>query len=181
MKTLLIYPFFSKGTLLTHIGEHPQWELGIDFIVKIGLSVLAGLLIGIEREYKGKAAGLKTNMLVSLGACVFVSLSLHFQGGNYIDLTRVLSQVIIGVGFLGGGVILKRKGSIEGLTTAATVWCSAAAGCIAAMYLVGNLIIFTAMVVTINIIFGFIDSKIKSRESKNYDGETKDDDPGKTM
>jgi hypothetical protein len=49
------------------------------------------------------------------------------------------------------------------------------------MYLVGNLIIFTAMVVTINIIFGFIDSKIKSRESKNYEGETKDDDPGKTM
>lgn len=175
MKTLLIHPYFSQGTVLNHIGEHPQWELGVDFIVKIGLSILAGLLIGIEREYKGKAAGLKTNMLVSLGACVYVSLSLHFQGGNYIDLTRVLSQVIIGVGFLGGGVILKRRNNIEGLTTAATVWCSAAAGCIAALYLVGNLIIFTAMVVTINIIFGLIDSKIKKRGLENNDGETKND------
>ena len=157
------------------MGEHPQWELGVDFSVKIGLSILAGLLIGIEREYKGKAAGLKTNMLVSLGACAFVFLSLHFQGGTYIDLTRVLSQVIIGVGFLGGGVILKRRNGIEGLTTAATVWCSAAAGCIAALYLVGNLIIFTATVVTINIIFGFIDSKIKRRGSEDNDGETKND------
>lgn len=159
--------------MLTDIGKHPEWELGFDFMVKIGLSALAGFLIGLEREFKGKPAGLKTNMLVSLGACTFVLLSLHLQGGNNIDLSRVLGQVVIGVGFLGGGVILKKNNSIEGLTTAATVWCSAAAGCIAAMYLVGNLILFTAMVVAINIIFGYMDSKIKQNTTDKKKGNQK--------
>lgn len=168
MESLAIFPSFINGTVPTNIGNNPEWELGFDFMARIGLAVLAGLLIGLEREFKGKPAGLKTNMLVSLGACTFMSLSLQFQGGDYIDITRVLGQVVIGVGFLGGGVILKKGNTIEGLTTAATVWCSAAAGCIAAMYLVGNLILFIAMVVAINIVFGYMDSKIKQNKNKDH-------------
>ncbi len=114
-------------------------------------------------EYNGKYAGLKTNMLVAVGACAFVILSLHYQGGGFIDLTRVLIHVVTGIGFLGAGVILKKRDMIQGLTTAATVWCSAAAGCITALYLVTDLMIFTGAVVLVNMIFGLFGKKIGAK------------------
>ncbi|MAU70605.1 MAG: magnesium transporter MgtC [Pseudozobellia sp.] len=138
----------------------PDWSIDTAFLFRIILSVLSGLLIGMEREYKGKDAGLKTNTLVSAGACAFVILSLEFTGKDFIDVTRVLGQVVTGIGFLGAGVILKRKNTVKGLTTAASVWCSAAAGCIAAFYMVTNLIFFTVAVVLVNIAFGLLDNKI---------------------
>lgn len=146
--------------ILTGMGEEPDFGFSPDFLFKILLAIGAGLLIGMEREYKGKDAGLKTNMLVSVGACAFVILSLQYQGGKFIDLTRVLSQVVTGIGFLGAGVILKKGDTVQGLTTAATVWCSAAAGCIAALYMVTNLILFTGTVLLVNLIFGFISKKM---------------------
>ncbi|MFB9057846.1 MgtC/SapB family protein [Mariniflexile ostreae] len=159
-----IFSYFKTDPLteivLTGIGEDPNFEFHPDFLYKILLATIAGLLIGIEREYKGKDAGLKTNMLVSVGACAFVILSLHYQGGKFIDLTRVLSQVVTGIGFLGAGVILKKGNTVKGLTTAATIWCSAAAGCLAALYLVTNLLLFTGVVVLINILFGYIGNKL---------------------
>ncbi|MGY8914848.1 MAG: MgtC/SapB family protein [Flavobacteriales bacterium] len=133
----------------------------IEFCLKIGLAMVSGLLIGLEREYKGKHAGLKTNTLVALGAAVFVIISLRYQGEANVDVTRVLSQVIIGIGFLGGGVILQKEDKIKGLTTAATIWCSAGAGCLAATGMFIELGILTFVVVFINIIFGYIDSKIE--------------------
>lgn len=161
----MISPIFlgavqTTQKVLTSIGEEPDFTFSPDFLFKILLAIGAGLLIGVEREYKGKDAGLKTNMLVSVGACVFVILSLQFQGGLSIDHTRVLSQVVTGIGFLGAGVILKKGGTVQGLTTAATVWCSAAAGCVAAFYLVADLILFTGTVVLVNLIFGFIGQRI---------------------
>lgn len=150
---------FNTLFLETRMME-PDWSIDTDFLFRIVLSILSGLLIGMEREYKGKDAGLKTNTLVSAGACAFVILSLEFTGKEFIDVTRVLGQVVTGIGFLGAGVILKRKNTVKGLTTAATVWCSAAAGCIAAFYMVTNLIIFTLAVVMVNIAFGLLDNKI---------------------
>ncbi|WP_317045163.1 MULTISPECIES: MgtC/SapB family protein [Arenibacter] len=162
MSATLIFGKDVVGLLmLGAIGEKPDFGFTSDFLFKILLAVIAGLLIGMEREFKGKDAGLKTNMLVSLGACGFVMLSLQFQGVEFTDVTRVLSQVVTGVGFLGAGVILKKEGSVKGLTTAATVWCSAAAGCIAALYLVTDLILFTGLVVFVNLIFGLIGRKFK--------------------
>lgn len=158
--TMFINIVQSTEKVLTGIGEEPDFGFSPDFLFKILLAIIAGLLIGIEREYKGKDAGLKTNMLVSVGACAFVILSLEYQGGKFIDLTRVLSQVVTGIGFLGAGVILKKKDTVQGLTTAATVWCSAAAGCIAALYLVTDLILFTGAVLLINLIFGLVGKKI---------------------
>tara|TARA_R110002167_G_scaffold49412_16_gene144751 strand:+ start:3087 stop:3584 length:498 start_codon:yes stop_codon:yes gene_type:complete len=143
-----------------NFGRIPEWDFNPNFIFKVLLAAFAGLLIGMEREYKGKAAGLKTNILVAVGACTFVSLSLKFFENDTVDITRVLSQVVIGVGFLGGGVILKKENAIHGLTTAATVWCSAAAGCIAAFYLVTDLILFTCLVLLVNIVFGWFDNKV---------------------
>lgn len=146
--------------VLTGIGERPDFAFNQHFLFKISLAIIAGLLMGIEREYKGKDAGLKTNMLVAVASCAFVIMSLHFQGGGYIDLTRVLGQVVVGVGFLGAGVILKNHGRVKGLTTAATVWCSAAAGCMAALYMVTNLIIFIGAVLIVNVILGKFSKEI---------------------
>ena len=102
----------------------------ITFLIQIGFALIAVLVIGLEREYKGKQAGLKTNALAAISSAVFVIISLQYQDQDGVDVTRVLSQV--GVGFLGAGVILQKGGKIEGLTTAATLWCSTGAGCLAA-------------------------------------------------
>ena len=134
-----------------------------DFALKVGLATLAGLLIGLEREYKGKSAGLKTNTLVSIGASVYVLISLQFYGEEFADITRVLGQVVTGIGFLGAGVILQKEkeNRIKGLTTAATLWCSAGAGCLAATGMFVELGILTFLVVIINIVFVYIDSRIE--------------------
>jgi putative Mg2+ transporter-C (MgtC) family protein len=89
--------------------------------------VLCGGLIGIERQLRGKAAGIRTSILICLGTAVFVSLGASFPGGQ-TDPTRVLAQVVSGIGFLGGGVILSRKGLITGVTSAAVIWVLAALG-----------------------------------------------------
>lgn len=137
------------------------------FALKLGLATLSGLLIGLEREFKGKSAGLKTNTLVAIGAAVFVMISLTYKDEANVDITRVLSQVIIGIGFLGGGVILQKSDRIQGLTTAATIWCSAAAGCLAATGLFWELGLLTALVLVINIIFGVIDRQIAPENKRD--------------
>ncbi|MDX1463346.1 MAG: MgtC/SapB family protein [Marinirhabdus sp.] len=134
------------------------------FAIRIGCAIIAGLLIGFEREYKNKEAGLKTNALVSLGAAVFVIMSLKFYGEDYVDITRVLSQVVIGIGFIGGGTIVQHGKDIKGLTTAATIWCSAAVGCLAAFGMYWEFAILTAVVVVFNFVFGKIDKRIGKNE-----------------
>tara|TARA_R110002020_G_scaffold82758_9_gene205199 strand:+ start:87 stop:518 length:432 start_codon:yes stop_codon:yes gene_type:complete len=129
-----------------------------DFILRIGCAIAAGFAIGIEREYKQKHAGLKTNTLVALGASIFVLISLNYLDKDYTDITRVLGQVVTGIGFLGAGTIIQYGKNIKGLTTAATIWCSAAAGCLSAVGWFWELLIVVIAVVIINIIFSFIES-----------------------
>jgi putative Mg2+ transporter-C (MgtC) family protein len=141
-----------------------------EFAIRVGCAVTAGLLIGIEREYKNKNAGLKTNMLVALGSAIFILISLRYIDKEFTDITRVLSQVVIGIGFLGAGTILKKdKNTITGLTTAATIWCSAAAGCLAAFGMYWELLIITALVVVINYVFGKLDSRIGKNSEASSD------------
>ncbi|MFO7720582.1 MAG: MgtC/SapB family protein [Gillisia sp.] len=140
----------------------------MEFGVRISLAALAGIFIGLEREFKGKDAGLKTNALVALGACVFVLLSLEFRGEEFVDTTRVIGQVVAGIGFIGAGTILQQRGKVEGLTSAATIWCSAAAGCLAAMGMFWELGMISALVLFINLIFNIIENKlIRNRKQKN--------------
>ena len=98
-----------------------------EFLLRIGSALFAGLFIGAEREYRQKDAGLKTKALISLGAAVFVLTSLSFEGEKFVDSTRVIGQVVTGIGFLGAGVILHKGTTVRGLTTAATICCSAGA------------------------------------------------------
>lgn len=139
----------------------------VEFSIRIGLAVVAGLLIGAEREFSGKSAGLKTNALVSLGACIFVLISLTFKGEEYVDITRVLGQVVSGIGFIGAGTILQQKGSVKGLTTAATIWCSAGTGCLAALDMYKELVVVCVMIITINYVFGMLERKILQKKRKN--------------
>ncbi len=88
------------------------------------VGLVCGAIIGVERQLHGHEAGLHTNALVSLGAAAFVSVSTFFDA----DSGRMAAQVATGVGFLGAGLIWRRSGSLQGINTAATVWCSAAIG-----------------------------------------------------
>lgn len=135
-----------------------------EFLLKTGAAALSGLLMGLERQFKGKPAGLKTNMLVALGASAFIIISLLFENSETTDMTRILGQIVVGVGFLGAGVILQeqKKTEVKGLATAATIWCSAAAGCFAGFGLYIPLLLFTAAVLLINMIFGYLNPKIKN-------------------
>lgn len=96
------------------------------FAWHVGVALVLGMAIGLERQFRQHPAGLRTNALVSVGAAMFVSLS-HLMNDT-ASPTRVASYVVSGVGFLGGGVILREGMNVRGMATAATLWCSAAIG-----------------------------------------------------
>jgi putative Mg2+ transporter-C (MgtC) family protein len=97
------------------------------FWLRLGTALLCGGIIGLERQLRGKAAGIRTSILICLGTELFVALGASF-GGDRVDPTRVLAQVVTGIGFLGGGVILAREGAVVGVTSAAVIWVLAALG-----------------------------------------------------
>lgn len=97
-----------------------------DMVIRLVVEVFAGACIGTERQWRHRMAGLRTNALVSLGACLFVILSVMIPGES--SPTRIAAQVVSGIGFHGGGVIIREGLSIRGLNTAATLWCAAAVG-----------------------------------------------------
>jgi len=100
---------------------------GVD-ILKLLAAVLAGGIIGVERELRDKPAGLRTNVLICLGAAFFTMVSVKMTLGNAADPTRIAAQIVTGVGFLGAGAILHLESHVVGLTTAATIWVVASIG-----------------------------------------------------
>lgn len=103
-----------------------NWEN--EDLIKIILSLIAGLLLGIEREVKDKAAGFKTITIICLGSTLFTVLSFKIGAGDFQDATRIASYVVSGIGFLGAGVIFKDGINVNGLTTAGIIWIAAAIG-----------------------------------------------------
>lgn len=111
-------------------------SLAIDFIIRMLVAALVGGVIGYERELRGKVAGIRTHVLVALGACLFMIISQYgFTGADKFDASRVAASVVGGLGFLGGGIIMKNR-HVSGLTTAAGIWVTGAIGMAAgaAMY-----------------------------------------------
>jgi len=96
-------------------------------IIAILLSVCCGAAVGLERQLKRKSAGLRTNVLICLGAAVFTVISSRMAAGED-SVTRIAAQIVTGVGFLGAGAIIQDRGGIHGLTTAATIWLVASIG-----------------------------------------------------
>jgi putative Mg2+ transporter-C (MgtC) family protein len=117
-----------------------------EFWLRLGTAILCGGIIGLERQLRGKAAGIRTSILICLGTELFVGLGSSF-GGERVDPTRVLGQVVTGIGFLGGGVILAREGAVVGVTSAAVIWVLAALGSLIGLgHLVASLVLTVATV-----------------------------------
>jgi len=120
-------------------------------VLSIILAVVFGAAIGLEREVSGKSAGLRTNVLICLGAAVFTIISKQMGGAQQNSLTRVAAGVVTGVGFLGAGAIIQDRVGVHGLTTAATIWLVASIGmaCGAGFYSLAVVSTFIAIVVLI--------------------------------
>ena len=123
-----------------------------DFILRLVAAILLGGAVGFERQWRQKSAGLRTNTLVSTGSAAYILLSLFINEGMGGDPGRVAAQVVTGIGFLGAGVIMKDGFSVQGLNTAATIWCSAAVGSLAGVGLMLEASIVTAAIILIHLL-----------------------------
>ena len=108
-------------------------EILVPFLVRCGAAALCGGMIGLERELRKKPAGFRTNILICVGAAMYMTIGLLiFEDDSYMgDPTRIAAQVVTGIGFLGAGAISQSHGRVSGLTSAATIWVVAAIGIIA--------------------------------------------------
>ncbi|MBR8837319.1 MAG: MgtC/SapB family protein [Stigonema ocellatum SAG 48.90 = DSM 106950] len=130
----------------------------IDFTTQLGLAFFLGSVIGLERQWRQRMAGLQTNALVSTGAALFVMLSVLTSTDS--NQNRVIAQIVSGIGFLGGGVILREGHGIRGLNTAATLWCTAAIGSLAGSGLYSEATIGAVMVLIVNTVLQPLAKKI---------------------
>lgn len=144
--------------------ELPLTELAL----RLGAASLAGMVIGVEREWRQKPAGLRTHMLVSLAAAAFTIISfelyhtsLEISDRSSGDPIRVIEGVVAGVAFLGAGVIIQSRGDVRNLTTGATIWMSGATGlaCGGGFYVVAGLLVALALVILVAL--GLIQAKAK--------------------
>jgi putative Mg2+ transporter-C (MgtC) family protein len=120
----------------------------LDTVVSLTVAFILGTLIGTERQYRQRNAGLRTNALVAVAAASFVDLAMNLGGPD--GAVRVIAYVVSGIGFLGAGVIMKEGMNVRGLNTAATLWCSAAVGACAGADLVAQAALLTLFTVAGN-------------------------------
>src|SRR5579864_5582344 len=120
----------------------------LDSFVSLFVAFVLGTLIGAERQYRQRSGGLRTNVLVAVGAATFVDIGQHLNGDP--GAVQVIAYVVSGVGFLGAGVIMKEGGNVWGLNTAATLWCSAAVGACAGADLTVEAVALTLFVLAGN-------------------------------
>ena len=120
----------------------------LDTVVALAAAFVLGTLIGAERQYRQRTAGLRTNVLVAVGAAAFVDLAQRIAGTT--EAVRVISYVVSGIGFLGAGVIMKEGMNVRGLNTAATLWCSAAVGACAGTDMIAEAALLTVFVLAGN-------------------------------
>ena len=117
-------------------------------VLALAVAFVLGTAIGFERQYRQRTAGLRTNVLVAVGAAAFGDLGLRLNGNA--GATQIIAYIVSGIGFLGAGVILKDGGAIRGLNTAATLWCSAAVGAFSGAGLPGEAVALTGFVLAGN-------------------------------
>jgi putative Mg2+ transporter-C (MgtC) family protein len=140
------------------------------FTVNVGAALILGMAIGLERQLRQHTAGLRTNALVAVGAAMFVSLSGLMNDTN--SPTRIASYIVSGLGFLGGGVILRDGLNVKGLNTAATIWCSGAVGTLAGVGYVGEALVGTMAVLFIHLGLRPVVARIEAHKKLAPDVET---------
>lgn len=135
------------------------------FLPKIMVATLCGFIIGWDREKKNKVAGIRTNILICVG-CAIITGTAFMINSIYPDSdpSRIIGQIVTGIGFLGAGVIFKQDDRITGVTTASFIWVASAIGILVGCGAVISPIIFSLGLVIISRIFGFIESLIKKEK-----------------
>jgi len=141
------------------IFSHAPW---MPLLERLLVSILCGAIIGLEREWARKVAGLRTMILICMGSALYMVVSelAALRGTTPFDITRIAAQVVTGVGFIGAGTIIVARGQIHGITTAATIWVVAAIGLIVgAGYPYFGLLV-TGIVLGILILIGFLEKRL---------------------
>ena len=140
-------------------------------LLDILLAIILGFAIGFEREITNKWAGLRTHMLVCLGSCIFTLLSIHafpvFAHSPQADPARIAAQILTGIGFIGGGTVLRHGSSIYGLTTAATLWITASIGMACGCGFTALAIVSTCLAVGTLVLIRIFEKQYIHKSSKN--------------
>ncbi|QLI81496.1 MgtC/SapB family protein [Chitinibacter fontanus] len=129
-----------------------SWVSICDTLVSLSAAFILGGIVGLERQVRQRTAGLRTNVLVCVGAAIFVDIAMRYHqlhGGSPSPM-QVIAYVVSGVGFLGAGAIMREEGNVRGINTAATLWGSAAIGCAAGADMIIEAILATAFVLAAN-------------------------------
>ncbi len=156
------------SSFLLHPADWGFVELLKFFGLKALLAFACGGLVGLERELKHKPAGLKTNILICLGSAIFTSVSILISNangpnGHFGDPGRIAAQIVSGIGFLGGGVIIQARGTVVGLTTAATIWVVSALGVAIGLGYHDIALFLAAMVILILVSVSWFEDKVLGR------------------
>jgi putative Mg2+ transporter-C (MgtC) family protein len=141
-----------------------QWAT-IAIVLKLLMAMACGGAIGFEREIKRKAAGLRTNVLICMGAALYMIISRHISGGAaYTDPARLAAQVVTGIGFLGAGVIMQSRGSVTGLTTAASIFVVGAIGIGIGEGMFGIATLSTVLIIVVLVVLRRVENEIIRRK-----------------
>lgn len=141
----------------------------IDIIFRLGLAVLLGGLVGIERETHKRPAGFRTHILVCVGSALIMMVSAYgFTGLGDNEPSRIAAQVVTGIGFLGAGTIIQQRGSIRGLTTAASIWVVAAIGLATGIGFYPGAVVTTLLAIVSLLVLGRVDRVIVSQRRERH-------------
>jgi len=143
----------------------------LEFFLRLGAALLMGAAVGLERQWRQRMAGTRTNALVAVGASAFVMCAFMVRDTSRSE-AQIVSYVVSGVGFLGAGVIFKDAGGVRGLNTAATIWCSAAVGAISGLGNLLHALILAAAVLGTNIVLRPLTYRLYPAPAANEDQET---------
>ena len=144
------------------------------FSIRLALAIILGFFVGLERQWTKHQAGILTNVIVCVGAYAYTAFSFVIHQDN-TDLTRVAAQVVSGVGFLGAGLILRDGTNIRGLSTAATIWTTAAIGILCTLPKVLYAVIVAAAVVVLHLVLHPLSNKINKLRSYDKEKRAKDE------
>jgi putative Mg2+ transporter-C (MgtC) family protein len=146
----------------------PEWGLALQVVIRLLIAAILGGSIGLERELKGKVAGIRTQMLVCVGTTIII-VTARLDGIPQEQMSRIIEGVLAGVGFIGGGVILKLvdERDIRGLTTAASIWTTAAIGIAVGLGQVWIAVVSMAVVWFILFVVGYLEMKFLGSDRDN--------------
>ena len=161
-------------TVVSEFSDIPDLSTMTRIVVRLMLAAILGGIIGYERERKARSAGVRTHMLVAVGAALFVLGPLQ-SGLQISDMSRVVQGIVQGVGFLGAGAIIIRAGDqkVEGLTTAATIWATAGIGVVVGLGLEATAVLSTLILLTILAVVPFIVPSPDQDDTNHTKGEIK--------